>query len=394
MPPVEKPLIYLNNAATSWPKPPGILEAISLSLSLPVFGSGRTTGTQGEDHVMQARCELADLFHADDPQNIIFTHNATDSLNILISGFIAGQKHTGKQDCHVLTTALDHNSVLRPLHEYQRMDRIDLSILPFENGMVTPESVESAIRPDTRLMVMTHGSNVLGSVQDIQAIGEILHARGIYFIVDGAQTAGHIPIDLSLLPVDAFVFTGHKGLLGIPGTGGFYLRDPQTITPGRYGGTGTNSRSLLHPLEMPERFEAGTQNYPGLAALAAGVRFIKEKGVAELAKKAERQTSFIIRELKKEENISIYYETPKVPIISFNIRNIPNDDVGFMLARGYNVITRTGLHCAPLVHKTIDGGEGCVRLSLSCLTTDEECRIAADSIREIARYADPEINTA
>jgi len=394
MPPVQNPLIYLNNAATSWPKPPGILQALSRSLSLPVFGSGRTTGTQGDDHVMQARSELSDLFRADDLQNIIFTHNATDSLNILISGFIAGQKNAQKQNFHVLTTALDHNSVLRPLHEYQRAGRIDLGILSFENGMVTPESVESAIRPDTRLMVMTHGSNVLGSVQDIQAIGGILHDRGIYFIVDGAQTAGHIPIDLSRLPVDAFVFTGHKGLLGIPGTGGFYLRDPQTITPVRYGGTGTNSQSLLHPPEMPERFEAGTQNYPGLAALAAGVRFIKEQGIAEIAKKAERQTSFIIRELKKEDNISVYYETPKVPIVAFNIRNIPNDDVGFMLARGYNVITRTGLHCAPLVHKTIDGGEGCVRLSLSCLTTDEECRVAADSIREIARNADPEINTA
>ncbi|WP_095642533.1 aminotransferase class V-fold PLP-dependent enzyme [Methanocorpusculum parvum] len=210
----QHPLIYLNNAATSWPKPPEIMDAISRSLSLPVFGSGRTTGTQGEDHITQARDELSALFGVDDPENIVFTHNATDSLNLLISGFLAGQK----QNCRVLTTALDHNSVLRPLHEYQRMDRIRLNILPFENGMVSPESVEDAIRPDTRLMVMTHASNVLGSVQNIKAIGDILHDHGIYFIVDGAQTAGHIPLDLRHLPVDAFVFTGHKGLFGVPGT--------------------------------------------------------------------------------------------------------------------------------------------------------------------------------
>jgi cysteine desulfurase family protein len=392
MAPSQHPLIYLNNAATSWPKPPEIMEAISQSLSLPVFGSGRTTGTQGEDYITQAREELSALLGADNPEHIIFTHNATDSLNILISGFIAGQKQ--KQNCHVLTTALDHNSVLRPLHEYERMHQIKLSILPFENGMVSPESVEAAIRDDTRLMVMTHGSNVLGSVQNISAIGDILHDHGVYFIVDGAQTAGHIPINLRHLPVDAFAFTGHKGLFGIPGTGGFYLRDPQSITPVRFGGTGTNSISLFQPMEMPERFEAGTHNYPGLAALAAGVRFIREKGIPSIADKAEHQTFYIIGELKKEKNISIYHENPDIPIIAFNIRGLGNDDVGFMLARAYNVITRTGLHCAPLVHKTIDNGEGCIRLSLSCMTTDEECRIAANAIREIAQNADPAVNPA
>lgn len=382
-----KQIIYLNNAATSWPKPPEVLAAVTKSLSLPVFGSGRTTGSQGEDYLTMAREALSCFLASDPPEHIVFSHNATDSLNILIQGFLTGKKN----GCHVLTTALDHNSVLRPLHEYEKQHRIRLSIIPFEGCTVRPEAVEAAIQPDTRLMVMTHGSNVLGSVQDIRSIGAILHDHGIYFIVDGAQTAGHIPVSLRDLPVDAYVFTGHKGLLGIPGTGGFYLRDPDAIVPVRFGGTGTDSFSLLHPREMPERFEIGTHNYPCLAALTAGVKFIEERGITSIAKKADEQTSFLIRELKKEGTITIYNDHPDLPIVAFNIQGLQNDDVGFMLARAYGIIARTGLHCAPLVHKAIDGGEGCVRLSLSWFTTDEECRIAANAIREIAGNADSSV---
>ncbi len=383
------PIIYLNNAATCWPKPPEVLAAVTESLTLPVFGSGRTTGSQGADYIALARAALSKLLVAEPKEHVVFTQNATDSLNILIQGFLTGKEN----GCHVLTTALEHNSVLRPLHEYERQHRIRLTILPFEGCFVHPDVVEAAIQPDTKLMVMTHGSNVLGSVQDIHRIGEILHDRGIYLIVDGAQTAGHIPINLQELPVDAFVFTGHKGLFGIPGTGGFYVRDPELIAPVRFGGTGTDSFSLLHPREMPERFEVGTHNYPGLASLAAGVSFIMSTGLDIITEKAERQTSFLVRELKKEPNITIYNDHPSLPIVSFNINGMENDDVGFMLARAYGIIARTGLHCAPLVHKAIDAGKGCVRLSLSWFTTDEECRIAAKAVREIAGNADSSIGS-
>lgn len=383
------PIIYLNNAATTWPKPPEVLEAAKQSLALPVFGSGRTTGSQGEDYITLAREALAPLLSADPPEHVVFTQNATDSLNILIQGFLAANG----DGCHVLTTALDHNSVLRPLHEIERQGRIRLTVLPFENGSVRPDAVEAAITPDTRLMVTAHGSNVLGSVQDVAGIGEVLHDRGVYFIVDGAQTAGHIPVDLGDLPVDAYVFTGHKGLFGIPGTGGFYLRNPDSIAPVRYGGTGTDSFSLYQPREMPERFETGTHNYPGLAALAAGVNYIASIGVNAIAEKAERQTAFLIRELKEEPNVTVYNESPTLPIVSFNIRGLENDDVGFILARVYGIVARTGLHCAPLVHRAIDGGRGSVRLSLSWFTTDEECRIAAQAIKEIARNADSSVGS-
>jgi len=235
------PIIYVNNAATTWPKPQGVLEAVSQSLARPVFGSGRNTGNQGEDYVTLAREAVSTLLAAEPPEHVVFTMNATDSLNILILGFLAG-KGSG---FHVLTTELDHNSVLRPLHELERQHRIRLAVLPFENGSVNPDLVEAAITPDTRLMVTTHGSNVLGSVQDISRIGELLHDHEVYFIVDGAQTAGHVAVDLKALPVDAFVFTGHKGLFGIAGSGGFSCVTPTRSLLSAMGGQGrTLSRSF------------------------------------------------------------------------------------------------------------------------------------------------------
>jgi len=380
-------MIYMNNAATSWPKPPVVLDAVRQSLSLPVFGSGRTTESQGDDYVTMARDVLSRFLHAGPPEHVIFTQNATDSLNLLIQGFLSEREG----DCHVLTTALDHNSVLRPLHEYERQHRIRLTVLPFREGMVNPDTVEAAIQPATRLMVMTHGSNVLGSVQNIRRIGTILHDHGIYLIVDGAQTAGHIPLDLETLPVDAYVFTGHKALFGIPGTGGFYLRNPASVTPVRFGGTGTDSFSLFQPTGMPERFEAGTHNYPGLAALAAGVRYIQTVGIDTIAARAKHQTAFLIHELQQESNIFLSHDHPDLPIITFNIRGIGNDDVGFILARAYGITARTGLHCAPLVHREIDGGSGSVRLSLSWFTTDEEVAYTASAVREIAKNADSSV---
>nr|WP_298667716.1 aminotransferase class V-fold PLP-dependent enzyme [uncultured Methanofollis sp.] len=386
----EKLIIYLNNAATTWPKPQTVIAATMTSLASPVFGSGRTAGTEGEDYPTLAREALARLFHAGPAEHYIFTLNATDSLNLLIRGFLAA--HPGP--CHVLTTALDHNAVQRPLHELEKEGRISLTVVPFdEDGHVSPAAVETAVRPETRLMVMAHGSNVLGTVQEIGAIGALLHDHGVYVIVDGAQTAGHIPVDLGALPVDAYVFTGHKGLFGTAGTGGFYIRDPDAVAPVRVGGTGTDSSSLFQPQEMPERFEAGTPNYPGLAALAAGVEFVLSIGVDAIAEKAECQTAYIIGELEKEPNIVVHTRHPTLPIVSFSVRGMDDDDVGFVLARAYGVVTRTGLHCAPLVHRAIDGGKGCVRLSLSWFTTDEECRTAAAAIREVACNACCQVNS-
>jgi selenocysteine lyase/cysteine desulfurase len=240
---------------------------------------------------------------------------------------------------------------------------------------------------------MTQGSNVLGSVQDIRPIAEYLHANDMFFIVDGAQTAGHIPVDLSDIPVGAFVFTGHKALFGIPGIGGFFIAEPDAIAITRQGGTGTDSRTLTHPSGMPMRFEAGTHNYPGIASLYAGIRFITSTGLEAIGKNTTDLTRCFIRDLKDIPGITLYNENPDLPVVSFNIAGIDNHEAGFILARAYNVITRTGLHCAPLVHEHIDGGKGCVRASFSYFNTRDECRAAAEAVREVAESADSQVRS-
>jgi selenocysteine lyase/cysteine desulfurase len=240
---------------------------------------------------------------------------------------------------------------------------------------------------------MTHGSNVLGSVQDIRPVAEYLSANDIFFIVDGAQTAGHIPVDLSDIPLGAFVFTGHKALFGITGTGGFFIPEPDAVAVTRHGGTGTDSRTLLHPFEMPMRFEAGTHNYPGIASLYAGMRFITSTGQETIEKKNTDLTRRFIHELMDIPGITLYNEKPDLPVVAFNINGIDNHEAGFILSRAYKVIMRTGLHCAPLVHERIDGGKGCIRASFSYFNTPDECRTAAAAVREVAKSADSQVRS-
>jgi selenocysteine lyase/cysteine desulfurase len=380
----QVPLIYLNNAATTWPKPPGVLEEVARCLRLPLHEPGRTTGNGSTDYPSAAREALAALFHAGPPGHFIFTQNATDALNILIHGFA---RQNGAP-FHAVTTELEHNSVLRPLHALSQEGAVTLSVVPFAGTTVSLAAIKNAIRAETRLVVMTHGSNVLGSVQDIRPIAEYLYANDIFFITDGAQTAGHIPVDLSEIPAGAFVVTGHKALFGIPGIGGFYLRDPDRIAITRQGGTGTDSKVLTHPTDMPVRLEAGTPNYPGIASLYAGVRFITSTGLDAIGKKTSDLTQRFIRELKRDPDIVVYNERPGLPVVSFNIRGIDNHEAGFILARAYHVITRTGLHCAPLVHERITGGQGCIRASFSYFNTRDQVTTAAAAIREVAESAD------
>jgi cysteine desulfurase/selenocysteine lyase len=381
----QSPLIYLNNAATSWPKPSEVLEEVAQCLRLPLHEPGRTTGNGSMDYPSAARESLAAFFHAGPHEHFIFTQNATDALNLLIHGFV---KKTGSP-FHAITTELEHNSVLRPLTALKQDGAIRLSVVPFRDNTVSLADIKKAICPETRLVVMTHGSNVLGSLQDIKPVAEYLHANDIFFIVDGAQTAGHIPVDLTAIPVGAFVFAGHKALFGIPGIGGFYIPEPDAVAITRQGGTGTDSRELTHPFEMPMRFEAGTHNHPGIASLWAGIRFITATGREAIEKKNRDLTRNFIRELKEIRGITIYNENPDLPVVSFDIAGIENHEVGFILARAYNIITRTGLHCAPLVHERIDGGKGCVRASFSYFTTREQIETAAAAIREVAESADP-----
>jgi cysteine desulfurase family protein len=377
-------LIYMNNAATTWPKPPQVMEEVNRSLSMPFLEEGRSTLGGQKDYPRETRELLAEFFGMGPPEHFIFTQNATDSLNMAIHGFL---NHLGGP-CHVITTQLEHNSVLRPLRTVEREGRISLSIIPFnDRGYVTREAVKDAIQEDTRLVVMTHGSNVLGTVQDIGRIGDLLRSRGIFFIVDGAQTAGQIPLELGSIPLDVFAFTGHKGLFGIPGIGGFFIRDPDLVDPVRQGGTGIDSGNPFQEMEMPARFEAGTHNYPGIASLSAGIRFLQERGIRRMQQEAMEMTKGLIDKLGSEDTIAVDDRDPDLPIISFNIGGMEPDRVGFILARIYGIICRTGLHCAPLVHQRMNGGRGSVRLSLSCLNTREECLMVAAALAEVAGSA-------
>jgi cysteine desulfurase family protein len=379
-----KRLIYMNNAATTWPKPPSVTEEVGRCLSLPFSEEGRSTLTGQRDYPGETRELLAGFFRAGPPEHYIFTQNATDSLNMAVHGFL---HHLG-EPCHAVTTELEHNSVLRPLRTLEREGNITLTILPFDQeGRVTPDAVQEALRDDTRLAVMTHGSNVLGTVQDIGEIGSLLRDEDVFFVVDGAQTAGQVPVDLGSLPVDLFAFTGHKALFGIPGIGGFFIREPALVDPVRQGGTGADSGYPYQEEGMPERFEAGTHNYPGIASLGAGIRFLQERGIGNVQRETMEMTRFLIKRLEETGSITIDNVNPDLPVISLTVRGMEPDKVGFILARIYGIIARTGLHCAPLIHRRINGGRGSVRLSLSCMNTMEECHRVADALAEVARGA-------
>lgn len=381
----DPPLIYLNNAATTWPKPPEVLKEVERCLTTPFFEHGRSTLGTATDYPSTTREALAGLFSAERSDHFVFTRSATDSLNLLIHGFA---KRQGKP-FHAITTELEHNSVLRPLSSLESEGRITLSTVPFREGYVSLQAIKDALRPETRLVVMTHGSNVLGTLQNIRPVAEYCTANDVFLIVDGAQTAGQVPVNLSAIPAGAFVFTGHKALFGIPGIGGFYLEDSDAVAAVQQGGTGTDSRMRSHPLEMPQKFEAGTPNYPGIAALLAAIRFIEREGLDRIARKGRDLASLFVREISGDPAISLYTPAPDLPVVSFNICGLDNDEAGFILARAYNIVTRTGLHCAPLVHERIDNGKGSVRVSFSYLNTPEECRLAAEAVREVAGHANP-----
>jgi len=371
--------IYLNNAATSWPKPEPVMQAVHDHLRTLPGESGRSTDELTHDPVTETREIIAGFFGCDDPDHLIFTSGATQSLNMLIHGFAAGQN----SPFHVITTDLDHNSVLRPLTTLADQNQIDLSIVPSSEGYVLPTDIRDTIRDNTRLLVLNQGSNVIGTVQKIREIQNALKGTDVFFIVDGSQTAGQIPVDLSRLGVDAYVFTGHKYLFGMPGTGGFWIRDPDPVLPIIQGGTGTNSANLRQPTILPERYESGTPNYPGIVSLGAGITYIQETGFPRITAHLNRCIDAFYEPLKDSEQVIQYQPKPDIPVFPVNIKGMDSDTAGFVLRNSYGIITRTGLHCAPLIHNQITGGKGCIRLSPSLLTDPEDCRYAGECLASL-----------
>ena len=377
-------MIYFDNAATTLQKPECVLRAVIEAMG--TFGNpGRGVhepALAASRGVYETRCALAQLFHGENPARIAFTANATAALNTAIKGIL-------NPGDHVITTAMEHNSVLRPLYELE--DRgVELTILPADDrGRIDYNAISAAIRDNTRAIVCTHGSNLTGNLLDIGKIGAIAKAHGLLFVVDASQTAGVFPIDVQKMDIDILCFTGHKGLLGPQGTGGLYVREGVDVRPLLTGGSGVQSHSKTHPAQMPTALESGTLNAHGLAGLNAGVRWLLETGIDTLRQKELDLMWAFYEGVREIPEITVYGDfsaRERCPIVSLNVRDYDSSQVSDALFSQYGIATRPGAHCAPLMHDALGtGSRGGVRFSFSHYNTMEEIKIAIAALREIAR---------
>lgn len=378
-------MIYFDNAATTMQKPPEVVQAVTEAMcSMGNAGRGAHDAALGASRVIfNTRKKLAELFHAEHPSQIVFTMNATESLNIAIKGALqAGD--------HVITTALEHNSVLRPLYEMEERG-VELTILPADTKgriCLLNDTFERALRANTKAIICTHGSNVTGNLVDIAAIGAFARAHGLFFIVDASQTAGIMPIDVQSMNIDILCFTGHKGLLGPQGTGGMYVREGIAVRPLLTGGSGVQSYSRSHPAQMPTALEAGTLNTHGIAGLGAAVHYLQTTGLDQIRRKEQELMWYFYEQTRNISGVKIYgdFGEQRCAIVSLNIRDYDSSEVSDVLFRNYGISTRPGAHCAPLMHQALGTVEqGAVRFSFSHYNTKAEVEQAVEAIRELAR---------
>ena len=377
-------MIYFDNAATTLQKPPCVAQAVLEAMTS--FGNpGRGVhepALAASRAIYDARCALARLFHGENPARIAFTANATQALNIAIKGILSPGDH-------VITTAMEHNSVLRPLYELEERG-VELTILPADKqGRVEYEVFEAAIQRNTRAIVCTHGSNLTGNLLDIGKIGAIAKAHGLLLVADASQTAGILPIDVQKMDIDILCFTGHKGLLGPQGTGGLYVREGVAVRPLLTGGSGVQSHSKTHPAQMPTALEAGTLNAHGLAGLNAGVGYLLETGVDRIRQKELDLMWAFYEGVNAIPGITVYGDfssRERCPIVSLNVRDYDSSQVSDALFCEFGIATRPGAHCAPLMHEALGTHQrGAVRFSFSHYNTMEEIEFAVSALREIAR---------
>lgn len=377
--------LYFDNAATSWPKPEPVYGAAEICLRRMSGNPGRTGSTrtiEAERLVYRARSCLARLLHAADPSRIVFALNATDALNMAIKGII-------EPGDHVLYTAMEHNSVLRPLGALKRAGLIGATMIPCsEEGAPDLAFLERSIQPHTRLLIVNHASNVCGTIAPLDEMIEIAHRHGACVLVDAAQSAGVIPIDVETSQIDLLAFTGHKGLLGPAGTGGLYVRPGIDLKPWREGGTGSFSEQDLQPESMPERLEAGTLNSPGLAGLIEGVNFIEKTGLQQIRNREMAIYAYLRDKLARIPGIKLY--GPAEPsrctaVLSLTMEGVDCGELGYILESSYGILCRTGLHCAPLAHQALRTfPAGTVRLSPGFFTREADIDYLAGALAEIA----------
>jgi len=376
-------MIYLDNAATTFPKPPCVAEAVGQYLTEVGASPGRSghrLSAEAGRIVFNAREALTELIGAPDSSRIVFTSNATEALNMAILGM------TGPGD-HIVTTSVEHNSVVRPLAHLARIAGVRVDRVPCApDGSVSAEAVLRAVKEETRLVVVTHASNVVGTILPVGEIGRRLD--GAALLVDAAQTLGAVPLDVAAQEIDLLAFTGHKSLFGPPGIGGLYIREGIDVNPLKFGGTGSESEKEELPDFLPDRFESGTPNTAGLAGLAAGVRYVLDAGVERIRSHEVALTSRLIKGLRTIDRISIYgpgRPEETTAIVSVTIADILPSEVSFALDRGFDIMTRPGLHCAPSAHRTAGTfPTGTVRFSTSYLNSTGDVDAAVEAMREIA----------
>ena len=383
--PLAQNLHYLDNAATTFPKPESVLQQAVLFCASACVNPGRSTfdlAAEAETMLREARKKLTRLFGGTDPNRLVFGYNATDALNLVIFGTL---RHGG----HVVTTRLEHNSVLRPIYHCMEEFGAEATFVPFDgDGYVDPQDIKRAIRPDTKLVVVNHGSNVLGVVQDVGAIGPLCREAGVTLCIDAAQTAGVIPIDMQAMHVDVVAFTGHKSLLGPMGIGGLCVGEGVEIGHSRAGGTGVKSAQRMHLDEYPYRLEYGTPNMMGIAGLSSGVDFIMARGGVEAVHAKEMELAKILWEgLRDNDGVTLYCAKNlerRTPVFSFNVKGMDPAQAGTRFDVDFNVACRTGLHCAPLVHEDIGTSpDGAVRFSIGPLTEEKNVRAAVRAVHEL-----------
>ncbi len=379
-------MIYLDNAATTFPKAPGTLErSVELYRELGVSpGRGNhDLAMRASDAVDEVRTKVAAFFGAPDPARVAFGANATDALNTVLLGLV-------RPGDHVVTTRLDHNSVLRPLHHLADSGAIIWDAAGFdERGLVSPDAIDAMLRPNTRLVVMTHASNVIGSVQPVAEIARRCAARGVPVVLDAAQSAGQVPIDLAAMGVSALAFTGHKSLYGPSGIGGLVVMPGLEVATTRFGGTGMDSASLAHTPTYPLRLEAGTLNLLGVLGLGLGLDFVVGEGVEAIHAREAALLTRLRDGLALVDGVTVYRAdgdlADRVAVLACNVAGVHPQDVGAILDGDFDIAVRVGVHCAPLVHRdlgTID--RGAVRFSLGAFTTEADVDAAIAAMRAIA----------
>lgn len=366
--------IYFDNGSTSFPKAPGVAKAMADILEHGAFNINRGNyegAYEVADLVLDTRDKLAGLFHAKCSKQVIFTPGITHSLNYFIKGFL-------KADDHVIVTSMEHNAVMRPLVQMEKRGVLYTTIQADQEGSISTHAFEKALTSKTKAIIMLHASNVCGTILPIEEVGEICRRHGLYFVVDTAQSAGSIEVDIGKCNIDFLAFTGHKGLLGPQGIGGFIISDQlsEVLDPLIAGGTGSQSDSLHMPIQLPDRFESGTLNLPGIIGLHSALLYLEQEGIEKLHRKKMQLTECFLEGAKMLPGVRIVGKQgvrDRVAVVSLDFYQYDNSLIAFELEQSFGIMTRVGLHCAPMAHKSCQTyPKGTVRFAFSANNTFEE----------------------